>query len=84
MAFTLEKQQGEPATYIKLFKGNFILAVDSGSVNSYKYSTNRGGTWFVVSDKSGKIQINNSYLYVEDGTDLSVFQMPPNVKVINY
>ena len=82
MAFIMEKHQDAPGSYIKLYKGNYILTVQTGTTGSYKYSVNRGASWYVVSDISGKIQINDSYLYVEDGINLAVFEMPATATII--
>tara|TARA_Y100001968_G_C18951000_1_gene523238 strand:+ start:132 stop:383 length:252 start_codon:yes stop_codon:yes gene_type:complete len=80
MAVDLHRAQDPPASYIKLYRANWLLK--STNATGDLYSTDQGSSWFTVDDASGKIEVIDSYLYVEDVSTLSVWQLPVKSKVV--
>ena len=80
MAVDLHRASNEPSSYIKLYRGNWLLK--SSNVSGDKYSTDSGCSWFTIDQDSGKIEVVDSYLYVEDVATLSVWQLPYKAKVV--
>ena len=81
MAVNVYRGTSAPTSYIKLYRANWLLNVDTAG-SSALYSTDQGGTWCRIDHDSGKIELKNSYLYVQDIANFYVYEMPPSAIAI--
>lgn len=85
MATVINKAISAPTGFIKLFSGNWVLKYDTaggGVGTSGSYSTDQGTSWYVIDDDLGKVEVYNSYLFVSDDVNLTVWQLPRKARSI--
>ena len=74
MATVIHRSDSAPDSFTKLYRGNWLMWFSSsGSETKAYYSTDQGTSWNVITQAMGKIEVRDSYLFVEDGFTAATF-----------